>query len=348
MATADDLGDALPVRAARLRVVAVLVLFAGALHWLTPAGVQHWHWLHVAAAKLYYLPIVLAAAWFRAGTVGAVVTATSLLTVVHVAAAWSGSTMLQTEQLAEVVSFWIVGLVSAALFARERRADRRTREAHEETLVALAGSLELRERCTAGHSHRVRAYALLLAGEMGCREPAFLSNLAAAALLHDVGKIGVPDGVLLKPGPLTADEWALMRCHPESGAALIGNIASLASIRELILAHHERFDGLGYPGGQRGEAIPLGARIFGVADALDALTTDRPYRTARTWEEAARTIAAGRGSQFDPLVVDAFLGIPRARWARAAEAAGAGLSPSPGPSRVHAQFEVGRLTSSSS
>lgn len=301
----------------------------------------------MAAAKLYYVPIVLAAAWFSPATTGVVVAVTSLLTSVHVARDWSGNTMLQTERLAEIASFWIVGLVSTVLFDRERRANRRAREAHEETLLALARSLELRERCTAGHSHRVRAYALLLAREMGCRDPSFLSNLAEAALLHDVGKIGVPDAVLLKPGPLTADESALMRRHPESGAGLIGNIASLAPIRELILAHHERFDGSGYPGGHRGDSIPLGARIFGVVDTLDALTTDRPYRRARTWEEAARTIAAGRGSQFDPQVVDAFLGVPSVRWAQAAAAAGAGPSPGPGPPRDHAPLEIARVDRSS-
>jgi HD-GYP domain-containing protein (c-di-GMP phosphodiesterase class II) len=322
-------------------MVVALVVFASALHALTPTGAHDWHWVHVVAAKLYYVPIVLAAAWFRPRMVGGVVAATSLLTVAHVVHDWAGSMMLQTEQLAEVVSFGIVGLVSTALFRRERRARQRTREAHEETLVALAGSLELRESSTAGHSHRVRAYALLLAHEMGCREPAFLANLAEAALLHDVGKIAVPDRVLLKPGPLTPEEWALMRRHPESGAALIGNIASLSPIRELILAHHERFDGLGYPGGHRGDAIPLGARIFGVVDTFDALTTDRPYRKARSWEEAARTIVAARGSQFDPDVVDAFLRVPGESWARTAAATGAGMSRDAEPSRGFAlDFET--------
>ncbi len=306
-------------------MVVVAVMLATTLHWLTPAGVHQWHWVHVVAAKFYYVPIVLAAAWFQPGMVVAVVATISIITAAHVVRDWSGSMMLQTEQLAEILNFWIVGFVSAALFWRERQARRRTREAHGETLVALAGSLELRERYTAGHSHRVRDYALLLAREMGCREPAFLSTLAKAALLHDVGKIAVPDRVLLKPGPLTPDEWALMRRHPESGATLIGNIPSLSTIRELILAHHERFDGLGYPGGRRGDEIPIGARIFGVADTFDALTTARPYRRAQCWEEAARTIAAEQDSQFDPDVVDAFLRVPYATWARAAVATGTGL-----------------------
>lgn len=341
MVVRDGRDSPVYARTWRSRFVVAALMLASALHWLTPAGVHQWHWAHVTAAKLYYVPIVLAAAWFQPGTVGGVLATISILTTLHVVRDWTGSVMLQTEQLAEIVSFWIVGIVSAALFRRERLARRRTREAHGETLVALAGSLELRERHTAGHSRRVRDYALLLAHEMGCREPAFLSSLADGALLHDVGKIAVPDRVLLKPGPLTPDEWTLMRQHPESGAALVGHIPSLSTVRELILAHHERYDGSGYPGGLRGDAIPLGARMFSVADAFDALTTDRPYRGAQCWEEAARTIARGRGSQFDPDIVDAFLRVSYETWARAASATGAGLLRDAEPSRGHAlEFET--------
>jgi HD-GYP domain-containing protein (c-di-GMP phosphodiesterase class II) len=305
--------------------VLVAVVGASALHLLAPAGVHSWHWLHIAAAKLYYVPIVLAAAWFGPAAVLGVLAAISFVTAGHVAHAWTGSAMVQAEQLANIVSFWIVGLVSAALFQRERAARERTRTAHEETLLALASSLELRERYTAGHCRRVRDYSLLLADEMACQDPVFLSSLAEGALLHDVGKIAVPDRVLLKPGPLDPEELALMQRHPETGAALIGGIRSLDAVRELILAHHERYDGTGYPRGLRGTAIPLAARVFSLADAFDALTTERPYHAARSWEEAAWTIAEARGSHFDPEVVDAFLRLPYETWERTASATGAAL-----------------------
>ena len=149
--------------------------------------------------------------------------------------------------------------------------------------------------------------------------------MAWGALLHDVGKIGITDRVLLKAGPLSDGEWREMRKHPDLGATLVGEIGFLRPARELVRAHHERYDGAGYPRGLAGDAIPLGARIFGVADAFDALTTDRPYRRGLDHTEAARRIAAGRGSQFDPAVVDAFLRIPADAWSRAASATGVAL-----------------------
>jgi HD-GYP domain-containing protein (c-di-GMP phosphodiesterase class II) len=295
------------------------------VHALTPAGPHSWHWLHVVSAKLYYLPILLSARGF--GFPGAVAAAAvvTALTLIHVVRDWAGSPMVQAEEIAEIATFWLVALVSASLFRSERRAHEATRLAHEETLAGLAASLELRERYTAGHSSRVRDYALLVAGEMGLRDPAFLANLARGALLHDVGKIGIPDRILLKPGALGEEERSAMRRHPEMGASLVGHVASLGAARELILAHHERYDGTGYPRGLAGAAIPLAARVFTVADAFDALTTDRPYHDALSWEEAASKVAAGRGSQFDPDAADGFLRIPFEAWARVAEATGVTL-----------------------
>ncbi len=308
-----------------LRIVAAATAAVATIHVLTPAGPHSWHWLHVASAKVYYIPILLSARSF--GLSGAVATAAAvtMLTFIHVVRDWAGVPMVQAEEVAEVATFWLVGLVSATLFGRERRSREATRLAHEETLAALAASLELRERYTAGHSRRVRDYALLVAGEMGLRDPAFLASMAQGALLHDVGKIGIPDRILLKPGPLGDEERNAMRRHPEMGASLVGEIAWLRTARELILAHHERYDGAGYPHGLAGAAIPLAARIFTVADAFDALTTDRPYHDALSWEEAASKVAGGRGSQFDPDAADGFLRIPFEAWARVAEATGVTL-----------------------
>ena len=312
-----------------LRIVAAVTAAVATVHALTPAGPHSWHWLHVVSAKLYYLPILLSAR--SLGPSGAVATAAvvTVLTLIHVVRDWTGLPMVQAEEVTEIATFWLVGLVSATLFRRERRSREATRLAHEETLGALAASLELRERYTAGHSRRVRDYALLLAGEMGLRDPAFLASMAQGALLHDVGKIGIPDRILLKPGPLGDEERNAMRRHPEMGASLVGEIAWLRTARELILAHHERYDGAGYPHGLAGAAIPLAARIFTVADAFDALTTDRPYHDALSWEDAASQVAAGRGTQFDPDAADAFLRTPFETWERAAVATGVVLRRGP-------------------
>ncbi len=297
-------------RRLRIELVGGAVLLTAFVHLVVPAGPHGWHWLHLAAQKLYLVPIVLAAAWL--GPLGALLTTfgASVLFAAHILTDWRGFEMVQADQVAEIANFWIVGAVAAGLFRREHQALEEVKVAHKETLTALAGSLELRERYTAGHSWRVRDYALLLADELGLRDPAFLASLRQGAFLHDVGKIGIPDGILLKQGPLEPAEQAVMRKHPEMGASLVGDIPSLREARKLILAHHERYDGRGYPGGLAAAEIPLAARVFTVGDAFDALTTDRPYHQALSWEETALLIADGRGSQFDPDVVDAFLRVP--------------------------------------
>jgi HD-GYP domain-containing protein (c-di-GMP phosphodiesterase class II) len=211
--------------------------------------------------------------------------------------------------------------------------------AHDQTLSVLSSALELRERYTAGHSQRVRSYTLLLAERMGVRDAETLAQFSAGALFHDVGKIGVPDAVLLKEGPLDASEWEVVRSHPKLGADLVGRVEALSAARELVLSHHERFDGTGYPRRLQGGNIPLGARLFAVADAFDAMTTKRPYRPESTFEKARTAITEGAGSQFDPRVVDAFLSIPFEIWAASAASSGVNLRrtdapavPAPAPS----------------
>ncbi len=141
-----------------------------------------------------------------------------------------------------------------------------------------------------------------------------MSDLQRGALLHDIGKIGIPDAILRKPGPLTEEEWEIMRQHPEFGRRMLAGIPFLAEPLEIIYAHQERYDGTGYPQGLAGEAIPLGARIFAVVDAFDAMTSDRPYRKAQPLEVARQRIVENSGTQFDPAVVDAFMAIPEAVW----------------------------------
>jgi response regulator RpfG family c-di-GMP phosphodiesterase len=187
---------------------------------------------------------------------------------------------------------------------REQRA--LVQRAYQETVSALAGVLDSKDTVTGAHSERVRRYALELARRIS---PALADDPAAeyGFLLHDVGKIGIPDVILQKPGPLEPDERARMETHTVIGEQMLADVALLAGAGlEVVRSHHERWDGGGYPDRLSGEAIPLGARVFAVADTLDAITSDRPYRNAGPWDDARAVIVAERGRQFDPDVVDAF------------------------------------------
>ncbi len=181
------------------------------------------------------------------------------------------------------------------------------------TMETLVRALDARAHETKQHSQRVAAYTLRLAEEFTFTLPQ-LGDLERGALLHDIGKIGVADAILLKAGELTEQEWAQMRRHPEIGFDILQDIDFLRGAAQLVLHHHERFDGSGYPRGLRGEAIPLEARIFAVIDAFDALTSQRPYREPLPVEVARSRVAARSGSLFDPAVVEKFLRIPMADW----------------------------------
>lgn len=194
-----------------------------------------------------------------------------------------------------------------------REALQQIEHSYENTLQALGAAIDLRDNDTAGHSQRVCRYSLEIARAMGWPDKQ-LGSLARGAYLHDIGKLGVPDGILLKPGPLTADERKLMQRHAQIGYDLVKDIAFLADAAEIVLAHHERYDGGGYPRGLKGDEILLSARIFAVADTLDAITSDRPYRRASSFESGRETIRHLSGSQFDPRVVSVFLCVPEATW----------------------------------
>ena len=302
-----------------LAVVAIATAIVAAIHAATPAGPHEWHLLHVVAEKLYVIPLLLAAAWLGPARSLLVTLAIAALWSIHVLYDWPRNRMLGLEQSGQAVSLVVIGVTATALFERWRRAHREVEAAHLETLAGLVGALELREPETARHSRRVAAYALLIADELGIQAREERGALAQAAVLHDVGKIGVPDRILLKDGGLSDDEWAAIRRHPELGAALVGDLPSLRAARELILAHHERWNGRGYPRGLAGTGIPFPARIFAVADAFDALTSARPYHRPLPLEEAIERIALDRGQAFDPEVVDAFLRVGPARWHAARE-----------------------------
>jgi putative nucleotidyltransferase with HDIG domain len=174
------------------------------------------------------------------------------------------------------------------------------------TLEALVSAIDAREHEVGNHSLRVTEFSLVIGKACGVKGRE-LVDLYCGALLHDIGKIGVPDAVLLKTGPLTAEERTAMHKHPEIGVRIIGHIGYFARAAEIIHSHHEHFDGSGYPRGLKGEAIPHGARVFAAADALDALTVKRPYREALPFEDALDVIMKESGSIYDPDVIQALL-----------------------------------------
>jgi putative nucleotidyltransferase with HDIG domain len=186
-------------------------------------------------------------------------------------------------------------------------------QSYDDTLEALGGALDLKDAETEGHCKRVTAFTIAIAKAMKV-QPALLPQIARAAFLHDIGKMAIPDQILRKPGPLTPEERDIMRRHCEIGYTMVTRIPFLKEAAEIVLAHQEYFDGTGYPRGLRGEEIPLGARIFAVADALDAMISDRPYRKALPMSHARAEIERCAGSQFDPNVVTVFLEMPDSLW----------------------------------
>lgn len=183
---------------------------------------------------------------------------------------------------------------------------------YEGTLQALTKALDLRDHATWGHSARVVGYALAIGEKMGLNETE-LNHLAWGGFLHDIGKIGVSDTILLKASALTDEEWQAIQLHPGLGYAIVNGIEFLEGAADIILLHHERYDGGGYPYGMQGMEIPLLARIFAVADALDAITSDRPYRPGCSVEAALEEIASQSGKQFCPECVNALLAVGKDR-----------------------------------
>ncbi len=186
-------------------------------------------------------------------------------------------------------------------------------DAYRSTLRALTAALETRDSETHGHSERVVSYSMRLGREYGL-DNRQLKALEFGSLLHDIGKIGVPDSILRKPAKLTEEEWVRMREHPAHGQQILRGIEFLEGAARVVAQHHEKWDGSGYPVGLRTEEIDLCARIFSVADAFDAMTSDRVYRRGKSYEDAARELDEWSGKQFDPVVVEAFHRVPKSDW----------------------------------
>jgi HD-GYP domain-containing protein (c-di-GMP phosphodiesterase class II) len=203
----------------------------------------------------------------------------------------------------------------------------------EEQLAALRSSLicafnqllDLKDLNTGVHSTRLAEWALHVAGELGLDRDS-LADIEVAALLHDMGKIGVSDAILNKPGKLTAEEYEVMKKHPEFGWAVLRQVPGMERASLMILHHHEGYDGTGYPGGLKGEEIPIGSRIVSVIDAFDAMVSTRPYRQGMPFEEAERRLLLASGTQFDARVVSSFLPLARAEMSSVFAAAGTSVS----------------------
>ena len=194
-----------------------------------------------------------------------------------------------------------------------RQAMENLEHSYDVTLEALGDALDLKDSETEGHSKRVTAYTIALARAMGI-SPSQIKIIARGAFLHDIGKMAIPDDILRKPGRLTEEEQVVMREHCSRGYHMLRKIPFLSEAAEIVFSHQEHFDGSGYPSGLSGAEIPIGSRIFAIADTLDAITSDRPYRKARSFDIAREEILKHSGTQFDPNVVEIFLKIPNELW----------------------------------
>jgi putative nucleotidyltransferase with HDIG domain len=194
-------------------------------------------------------------------------------------------------------------------------------QAYDDTIEALGSALELKDAETKRHCERVTAFTISIAKTVPV-PLTYLPILARAASLHDIGKMAIPDSILRKPGPLNDDEKQIMRTHCEIGYNVLTRIPFLRDVAEIVLAHQEFFDGTGYPRGLRGEQIPLGARIIAVANALDAMLSDCPYRNALPMSHGREEIQRCAGTQFDPKIVELFLTIPENHWVELREILG--------------------------
>jgi len=199
-----------------------------------------------------------------------------------------------------------IAIDNATLFADLQRSNKDLTQAYDTTLEGWSAALDLRDKETEGHTKRVTEMTVQLAERMGVG-PHELIQIRRGALLHDIGKMGIPDRILLKPDPLTDEEWLIMHMHPTYAFQLLKPIAYLSLALDIPYCHHEKWDGTGYPRGLKGEEIPLAARIFSIGDVYDALTSNRPYRAAWPKDKALHHIQELSGSQFDPQVVEAFL-----------------------------------------
>ncbi len=302
----------------RAGIVAGIIFVLMVFHWTTSMDTYWQHAVHVLLRKLFYVPIILAAIWFDFFGIIATCAAITITYFPFIFIAWQGNVNENIDQLTELVVIWIGGILLGFLANHERKQQARLLHIHEGAVIALVNALDAREHDTQLHSLRVQAYAQRLGRKLNMSEKDMLA-LGQGALLHDIGKIGIPDSILLKEGPLDSDEWDLMREHPAIGKNILEHANFLQSATDVVYSHHERYDGTGYPRGLAGTDISLGARVFSIVDAFDALTSKRPYQDIIEFDEALRRLQQSSGVHFDPDVLDKFSKITEAEWKKIAD-----------------------------
>jgi hypothetical protein len=272
----------------------VIALTSGAR--VIDVWVQNFSWMPVNYLATAVNGVALALAYQSIGLIGVIVL------ILPLGIAWYSFTlyMMKSTQLREQNSELVT------MHQTPRRTSQRLETSHASVIAALLGSLAAKERSTPGHSAATMRHALAVAKSLGLG-PDEIAAVNLGVLFHDIGKIGIPEHILLKPSSLTQGEWLEMKTHPVIGANLIDELPNLERIRPIVLGHHERYDGLGYPNGLRGDEIPLAAQIISVADTYDAVISTRPYRPALGHEAAVAELRRVAGSQLNPVVVDAFI-----------------------------------------
>lgn len=261
-------------------------------------------WIAPHYAAMGVVGFVLASAYISMGVVGVIAFVTPAFMMRLVMKQYVDKTTVNVKKLKDQNAALLSANVEISRVSDELRTS------YDGTLEALVNALDARDQETKGHSIRVSRYMMDIAKEMGVIEgSAEWTDMQRGSLLHDVGKIGVSDTILLKPAKLTDEEWVAMKQHPQIGYNMLHQVDFLRGPAEIILAHHERWDGNGYPRGLRAEEIPMGARIFAIVDTFDSMTSDRPYRKALPPIDAMNEILRFNGEQLDPPVVEAFLDI---------------------------------------
>ncbi len=293
-------------RKAWARGLIAFLLLVSLAHFVVSIGTHRDHIIHIAFSGLYLIGIIASSLWF--GFAGGMMAAfaVSLAYLAHILVSWRGQPMENANQYATIGVYLMVGFVTGILVDRQRRerarhveAERRAhREALLQALASLSNALGARDGYTEEHSERVARLAVELGRRHGLTEES-LDLLRLSGLVHDVGKIGVRDDILLKPDRLSVDERGLIERHPEVAARILRPIRGAAEIAEIVLSHHECPDGTGYPRGLAGNQIPLEARILRVADVFSALTDSRSYKPALTRDEVIRWMRSVRGTKLD-------------------------------------------------
>ncbi len=297
----------------RVILLACAFLLITLVHYTTRTDYPRIYFVHVIFQKLYLVPIVLCAYWF--GFWGGLISAflSIALYLPHAAFQWTGSMDQKIDRIGVMAVFLLVGLATGLLSSMDKRDRIRAKKAEARSqrraivtaVATLAQALKVRDDYTRQHSERVADLALALAGRLGLDEVQ-REEIWLAALMHDVGKIGVRDDILLKPDKLTAEERDMIQQHPSFAAEILAPIKGIEPVASIVSAHHENFDGTGYPHALKGDEIPLGAQILAIADTFSALTDDRVYHKHEELGEALRTMDEMAGKKLNPRLLEEF------------------------------------------